>query len=278
MRRTVDSRTSAHCHFHPQLESVKKYCPRTLLQLDTIRLPFDKKGRVQRISVGTASWSCRDRFPSDMNHNSLGTMWPPAPLFPLTLQVFETLGRCRDSLERHLGPMLRWAEHAPVSETIVKLLTFPSVTGTAASYQVKTKHHQCALEDVRGIFHLLRVSVMAPSTSHKYVSLFSYYVEPRQLIQRGRTSCSVYRSLRPANGGSIPDWRIGGSFCGWRRIYLIERVRIPMPLLVQIFFLRYENTCHAFHTILEAFAYQVSGGLQSTFQTGEMIGTVSEAA
>lgn len=33
--------------------------------------------------------------------------------------------------------MLRWAEYAPVSETMVKLLTLPSVaTGAASSYQV----------------------------------------------------------------------------------------------------------------------------------------------
>lgn len=58
----------------------------------------------------------------------------------MMLQVFETLGRSRESLERHLGPMLRWAEYSPVSETMVKLLTFPSVggavTGAAATYQV----------------------------------------------------------------------------------------------------------------------------------------------
>ncbi|CAN0522958.1 unnamed protein product, partial [Ectocarpus sp. 8 AP-2014] len=54
-------------------------------------------------------------------------------------EVFETLGRSRESLERHLGPMLRWADYSPVSETMVKLLTFPSVggavTGAAATYQ-----------------------------------------------------------------------------------------------------------------------------------------------
>ena len=57
--------------------------------------------------------------------------------FNMTWQVFETLGRSRETLERHLGPMLRWAEHSPVSETMVKLLTFPSVAGAAASYQVR---------------------------------------------------------------------------------------------------------------------------------------------
>lgn len=64
-------------------------------------------------------------------------------------QVFETLGKNRESLERHLGPMLRWAEYAPVSETMVKILTLPSVAvGAAASYQVtavspKMKYATC---------------------------------------------------------------------------------------------------------------------------------------
>ncbi|CAN0391565.1 unnamed protein product, partial [Ectocarpus sp. 12 AP-2014] len=51
-------------------------------------------------------------------------------------EVFETLGRSRESLERHLGPMLRWAEYSPVSETMVKLLTFPSVGGAVAGAAV----------------------------------------------------------------------------------------------------------------------------------------------
>lgn len=53
--------------------------------------------------------------------------------------------------------MLRWAEYSPVSETMVKLLTFPSVAGAAASYQVRTKS-----PDYPDEIHFPRLSASIP--------------------------------------------------------------------------------------------------------------------
>lgn len=147
-------------------------------------------------------------------------------------QVYETVGRCRETIERHLGPMLQWTEYAPVLETMVKFLTFSTVAGAPTSYQVLSE--QMAEGD-----RCLKQDLISAIRRQCLASLLSSPQTLRSSLQHMFPAFTSVRCRPRANGSYILDLRNGGSCCEWQRTFQMPSTRMTTRLPAPTCSLRY---------------------------------------